>query len=59
METELLQKIVELNRQKESIQNETERQTREIKKHRRETIEAALPRREGGLAVSRGGTVSG
>jgi len=40
-EAELLQKIVELNRQKESIQNETERQTREIKKHRRETIEAA------------------
>ena len=40
-EAELLQKIVELNRQKESIQNETERQTREIKKRRRETIEEA------------------
>jgi gliding motility-associatede transport system auxiliary component len=40
-EAELMQKIVELNRQKESIQNETERQTREIKKRRRETIEAA------------------
>ena len=40
-EAELLQKIMELNRQKESIQNETERQTREIKKRRRETIEAA------------------